>query len=51
MEWFESALNATEIVMLGLVQITVILLVTRTFEKRWPLERSRDNWLMRVDQV
>ena len=51
MEWFESAFNATEIVMLGLVQIVVISLVMRTFEKRWPLERSSDNRLMRVDQV
>jgi len=51
MEWFESAFNATEIVMLGLLQIVVISLVMRTFEKRWPLERSADNRLMRVDQV
>ena len=51
MEWFESAFNATEIVMLGLLQIVVISLVMRTFEKRWPLERSADKRLMRVDQV
>jgi sterol desaturase/sphingolipid hydroxylase (fatty acid hydroxylase superfamily) len=51
MEWFESAFNATEIVMLGLIQIVVITLVMRTFEKRWPLERRPDNRLMRVDQV
>jgi len=51
MEWFEAAFNAVEFVMLGVVQITVIALVMRTFEKRWPLERASDNRLMRTDQV
>ena len=51
MEWFEAAFNAVEFVMLGVVQITVIALVMRTFEKRWPLERAPDNRLMRTDQV
>ena len=51
MEWFEAAFNAVEFVMLGVVQITVIALVMRTLEKRWPLERASDNRLMRTDQV
>ena len=37
MEWFEPAFNAVEIVMLGIVQILVIALGMRFFEKRWPL--------------
>lgn len=51
MEWFEAAFNAVEFVMLGVVQIVVIALVMRTFERRWPLERASDNRLMRTDQV
>jgi sterol desaturase/sphingolipid hydroxylase (fatty acid hydroxylase superfamily) len=51
MEWFEAAFNAVEFFMLGFVQIVVIALVMRVFERRWPLERSADNRLMRTDQV
>ncbi len=51
MQWFESAFNAVEFVMLGLVQITVIAVIMRTFERRWPLEPVEDKRLMRVDQV
>jgi len=41
MEWFEPAFNAVEIVMLGIVQVAVIALGMRFFEKRWPLEKTR----------
>src|SRR5215467_12880416 len=51
MEWFESAFNAVEFFMLGILQIAVIALVMRTLEKRWPLEKGTDGHLMRVDQV
>ncbi len=51
MEWYEPAFNAVEFFMLGVLQIAVIGLVMRTVEKRWPLERTTDNRLMRVDQV
>ena len=45
MEWYEPAFNAVEIFMLGIVQILVIALAMRFFEKRWPLERTgNDGW-------
>src|SRR5262249_35966922 len=51
MEWFEPAFNAVEIVMLGLVQILIIALGMRFFEKRWPLEKAADDKLVAVDRV
>jgi sterol desaturase/sphingolipid hydroxylase (fatty acid hydroxylase superfamily) len=51
MEWFEPAFNAVEIVMLGIVQILVIALGMRFFEKRWPLERTDNDDLVAVDRV
>ena len=38
MEWFEPAFNAVEFVMLGVVQIVVIAIGMRFFERRWPLK-------------
>ena len=51
MEWFEPAFNAVEIVMLGIVQILVIALGMRFFERRWPLEKTDDERLVAVDRV
>jgi sterol desaturase/sphingolipid hydroxylase (fatty acid hydroxylase superfamily) len=51
MEWFEPAFNAVEIFMLGVVQILVIALGMRFFERRWPLEKSTDDALVRVDRI
>src|SRR6185436_8117672 len=50
MEWFEPAFNAVEFFMLGMVQIAVIALVMRVFERRWPLERGEDR-LVGVDRI
>jgi sterol desaturase/sphingolipid hydroxylase (fatty acid hydroxylase superfamily) len=50
MEWFEPAFNAVEFVMLGVVQIAVIALVMRFFERRWSVERGEDR-LVGVDRV
>ena len=51
MEWFEPAFNAVEIVMLGIVQVAVIALGMRFFEKRWPLEKTDNDRLVAVDRV
>ncbi len=52
MAWYEPAFNAVEFVMLGVVQIAVIAIGMRFFERRWPLERSgKDDRLILVDQV
>jgi sterol desaturase/sphingolipid hydroxylase (fatty acid hydroxylase superfamily) len=51
MEWFEPAFNAVEIFMLGIVQILVIALGMRFFEKRWPLEKTDNDDLVGVDRV
>jgi sterol desaturase/sphingolipid hydroxylase (fatty acid hydroxylase superfamily) len=51
MEWYEPAFDAVEIVMLGVVQILVIALAMRFFEKRWPLERTANDDLVAVDRV
>jgi sterol desaturase/sphingolipid hydroxylase (fatty acid hydroxylase superfamily) len=51
MEWYEPAFNAVEFVMLGAVQITIIALFMRFFERRWPLEKGDDGRLIAVDRV
>jgi sterol desaturase/sphingolipid hydroxylase (fatty acid hydroxylase superfamily) len=51
MEWYEPAFNAVEFVMLGVVQIAVMALVMRLFERRWPLEKEGDDRLVGVDRV
>ncbi len=51
MEWYEPAFSAVEFVMLGVVQIAVIALVMRLFERRWPLEKDGDERLIGVDRV
>jgi sterol desaturase/sphingolipid hydroxylase (fatty acid hydroxylase superfamily) len=52
MEWYEAGFNAVEFFMLGAVQIAVIALVMRLFERRWPLEAaSKDDRLIGVDRV
>ena len=52
MAWYEPAFNAVEFVMLGTVQIAVIAIGMRFFERRWPLERpGKDDRLILVDQV
>lgn len=52
MEWYEPGYNAIEFVMLGGVQIAIIALGMRFFERRWPLEKpGRDDRLIGVDRV
>ena len=51
MAWYEPAYNAVEFVMLGVVQIAVIALGMRFFERRWPLEKAGDDRLIGVDRV
>ena len=51
MAWYEPAYNAVEFVMLGVLQIAVIALGMRFFERRWPLEKSGDDRLISVDRV
>jgi sterol desaturase/sphingolipid hydroxylase (fatty acid hydroxylase superfamily) len=51
MEWNEPAFSAVEFFMLGIVQIAIISLVMRLFERRWPLEKGGDDRLMSVDRV
>jgi sterol desaturase/sphingolipid hydroxylase (fatty acid hydroxylase superfamily) len=52
MAWYEPGYNAVEYVMLGVVQIAIIALGMRFFEKRWPLEQpGKDDRLIGVDQV
>src|SRR5437763_5661358 len=50
MEWVEPAFNGVEFFMLGVVQILVIVLVMRLFERRWGLERGEER-LVGVDRV
>ena len=52
MAWYEPAYNAVEFVMLGALQIAVIAVGMRFFERRWPLEKaSEDDRLVGVDRV
>jgi sterol desaturase/sphingolipid hydroxylase (fatty acid hydroxylase superfamily) len=52
MAWYEPGYNAVEYVMLGVVQILVIAIGMRFFERRWPLEKpGKDDRLILVDQV
>jgi sterol desaturase/sphingolipid hydroxylase (fatty acid hydroxylase superfamily) len=51
MEWFEPAFNAVEVFMLGVVQILIIALGMRFFERRWPLERTANDALIGVDRI
>jgi sterol desaturase/sphingolipid hydroxylase (fatty acid hydroxylase superfamily) len=52
MAWYEPGYNAVEYVMLGVVQIAIIAIGMRFFEKRWPLEQpGKDDRLIGVDQV
>ncbi|HLM10993.1 MAG TPA: sterol desaturase family protein [Reyranella sp.] len=51
MAWYEPAYSAVEFVMLGVVQIVVIALGMRFFERRWPLEKAGDDRLIGVDRV
>ena len=52
MAWYEPGFNAVEYVMLGAIQILVIAVGMRFFERRWPLEKpGRDDRLIGVDRV
>jgi sterol desaturase/sphingolipid hydroxylase (fatty acid hydroxylase superfamily) len=52
MAWYEPGYSAVEFVMLGVVQIAVIAVGMRFFERRWPLEKpGKDDGLIFVDQV
>jgi sterol desaturase/sphingolipid hydroxylase (fatty acid hydroxylase superfamily) len=51
MAWYEPAYSAVEFVMLGVLQIAVIALGMRFFERRWPLEKQGDDRLIGVDRV
>lgn len=52
MAWYEPGFNAVEYVMLGVVQIAIIAIGMRFFEKRWPLEQpGTDDRLIGVDRV
>jgi sterol desaturase/sphingolipid hydroxylase (fatty acid hydroxylase superfamily) len=54
MEWFEPAFNAVEFVMLGVLQILVIAIVMRFFERRFGVEHGdarSDAGLISVDRV
>jgi sterol desaturase/sphingolipid hydroxylase (fatty acid hydroxylase superfamily) len=52
MAWYEPGYNAVEYVMLGVIQILVIAVGMRFFERRWPLEQpSGDDRLVGVDRV
>ncbi|MCF8531624.1 MAG: sterol desaturase family protein [Reyranella sp.] len=52
MAWYEPGYNAVEFVMLGIVQIAVIAIGMRFFERRWPLEKpGKDDRLILVDQI
>ena len=52
MAWYEPGYSAVEFIMLGLVQIAVIAVGMRFFERRWPLEKpGRDDGLIMVDRV
>ena len=52
MAWYEPGYSAVEFVMLGVVQIAVIAIGMRFFERRWPLEKpGKDDKLILVDQI
>lgn len=52
MAWYEPAYSAVEFFMLGVIQIAVIALGMRFFERRWPLEKAgSDDSLVAVDRV
>ncbi|KAF0099151.1 MAG: hypothetical protein FD144_3994 [Rhodospirillaceae bacterium] len=52
MAWYEPGYGAVEFVMLGVVQIAVIAIGMRYFERRWPLEKAgTDDGLIMVDRV
>lgn len=52
MAWYEPGYSAVEFVMLGVVQIAVIAIGMRFFERRWPLEKpGKDDKLIMVDRV
>lgn len=52
MAWYEPGYSAVEFVMLGGVQIAVIAIGMRYFERRWPLEKAGpDDRLIMVDRV
>jgi sterol desaturase/sphingolipid hydroxylase (fatty acid hydroxylase superfamily) len=52
MAWYEPGYNAVEYVMLGVVQIAIIAIGMRFFEKRWPLEQpGKDDRLIGVDKI
>ncbi|WP_421998835.1 sterol desaturase family protein [Reyranella sp.] len=51
MSWYEAGYGAVEFVMLGVVQVAIIALGMRFFERRWPLEREGDDRLIVVDRV
>jgi sterol desaturase/sphingolipid hydroxylase (fatty acid hydroxylase superfamily) len=50
MQWVEPAFNGVDFFMLGILQILVIVLVMRLFERRWGLERGEER-LVGVDRV
>lgn len=52
MAWYEPAFTAVEFVMLGVVQIAIIAIGMRFFERRWPLEKAgQDDKLIGVDRI
>ena len=52
MAWYEPGYSAVEFVMLGVVQIAVIAIAMRFFERRWPLEKAgKDDKLVTVDRI
>ena len=52
MAWYEPAYGAVEFFMLGVLQIAVIAIGMRFFERRWPLEKAGpDDRLVGVDRV
>ena len=52
MAWYEPGYSAVEYVMLGVVQIAIIAIGMRFFERRWPLEKpSSEDRLIGVDRV
>ena len=51
MAWYEPGYSAVEFVMLGVLQIVVIAVGMRFFERRWPLEKDGDDRLVSVDRV
>lgn len=52
MAWYEPGFTAVEFVMLGIVQIAIIAIGMRFFERRWPLEKAgQDDKLIGVDRI